>query len=724
MKDRPRLHETVTIAALVGLIGLFSGIGRAGQPPDHPITFTRDVAPILFQQCVGCHRPEGNAPFSLLTYNDVRPRARQIASAVTSRYMPPWKPSPGYGDFVGERRLTDAQIDTIERWAREGAYEGAPADLPPPPSRTTGWQLGTPDLIVDLPEYVLPAGGKDEFRNFVVAVPGAETRYVQGLEFHPNNRSVHHANIFVDPTPASRRLDDADPLPGYRGVIPRSAVFPDGHFLGWTPGQIAPLEPKGNAWRLGPGSDLLVQLHLMQGAAPERIRPSIGLFFTNDPPTETPAMLRLGKQSLDIAEGDSAYVVSDSYVLPVDAEVLAVQPHAHYRATEVKAWALMPDASRSWLIYINRWDFNWQDQYRYVRPLSLPAGTRLILEYTFDNSPANRHNPDAPPRRVRWGQRSSDEMGDLWIQLLTHSERDLVALSAQVRQKMIREDIVGYEMEISADPASIVLHNDVAVLYLENGQPERAAAHFAEVRRLQPAVAAAAFNLATALEKIGRDNDAIEQYREAIRLDPVYPRARKRLADALLVAGNTGGAIAEYGELLRVEPNDEESLNNLGFARIQTGELPDAIASLQRALELKPTYTDAHYNLARAFSLSNRPAAARLHFRETLQLRRDWVPALTELAWLQATTSDAEVRNAGEALGLALRAVELSGHRDAAALNALAAAYAASGRFDEACKTAEAAENVAAVSAPSLVAQIRAHLNLYRASQPIVIPGR
>jgi tetratricopeptide (TPR) repeat protein len=191
----------------------------------------------------------------------------------------------------------------------------------------------------------------------------------------------------------------------------------------------------------------------------------------------------------------------------------------------------------------------------------------------------------------------------------------------------------------------------------------------------------------------------------------------------LLVAGNAGDAIAEYGELLRVDPNDVESHNNLGFARIQTGELAGAIASLQRALELKPTYSDAHYNLARALSLAGRPAAALHEFRETLQLRRDWVPALTELAWLQATTADAEARNADDALGFALRAVELSGRRDAAALNALAAAYAAGGRFDAASKTAEEAENVAAVSAPLLVAQIRAHLNLYRAGRAIVIPG-
>ena len=709
--------------AVMVFVGVPSAVQGAGPPADGPVTFARHVAPILFQRCAGCHHPDGHAPFSLLTYNDVRPRALQIASSVTRRSMPPWKPEPGYGDFVGERRLTDVEIDVVQRWVRDGAREGARADVPAPPRRLTGWQLGTPDLILELPEYVLPSGGTDHFRNFVVAVPSSVRRYVRGLELHPNSRSVHHANIFVDPTPTSRRMDREDPAPGYSGVIPFSAVFPDGHFLGWTPGQFAPLGPEGQAWRLDPGSDLLVQLHLMPGAEAQRVRPSIGLFFTNNPPVLAPAMLRLGRQSLDIPAGDGAYVVSDSFVLPVDAEVHAVQPHAHRRANEVKAWASRPDGSRQWLIYISRWDFNWQDQYRYRTPFWLPAGTRLTLEYTFDNSAANRHNPDSPPRRVKWGQRSSDEMGDLWIQLLTRSAQDRVTLSGQVRQKMIREDIVGYEMEIAGAPGSITLHNDLAVLYLEAGEPDRAAAHFATVCRLQP-TAAARFNLARALETAGRSSDAIEQYREAVRLDPAYVRAVKGLANALLVAGAGREAIAGFSELLRLDPNDAEAYNNLGFARIQLGEYQDAIESLERALALKPDYADAHYNLARAFARVGRPDRALLQFRETLKLRSDWLPALIDLAWLQATAANNEVRDPEEAVRLALRAVEVSGRQDGAALDALAVAYAAAGRFDEACRSAEAAEIIASGpgGSASLLLQIRAHLKLFRARQPVILP--
>ena len=474
-RDPLRFACRGVITAAVLLFGLLKPVDGGAQTS--PVTFARDVAPILFQHCASCHQPEGHAPFSVLSYADVRPRAAQIASSVTSRDMPPWKPEPGYGVFAGERRLSDEQIDVIQRWVRDGAREGARADLPPPPRLAAGWQLGPPDLVVGLPEYVLPAGGVDEFRNFVVHVPGTGTRYVRGLEFHPNSPNVHHANVFVDPTATSRKLDDEDPLPGYDGVIPYSAAFPDGHFLGWTPGLIAPLEPKEQAWRLEAGSDLLVQLHMVHRETPQRVASSIGLYFTPTPPTRTPAMLRLGRQNLDIPAGEPMYMTSDSYVLPVDAEIQAVQAHAHYRARDVKAWATLPDGGRQWLINISRWDFNWQDQYRYASPFWLPAGTRLTLEYVFDNSAANRRNPDSPPRRVVWGQRSRDEMADLWIQMSTRSERELTRLSADLRRKMITEDIVGHEMEIRSNPDSVVLHNDVAVLYLEAEQPAQAGAH-------------------------------------------------------------------------------------------------------------------------------------------------------------------------------------------------------------------------------------------------------
>ena len=209
------------------------------------------------------------------------------------------------------------------------APEGAAADLPAPPRATGAGSSASPISWSTLPEYALRAGGADVFRNFVVAVPEPATRYVRGLEFRAGNRAVHHANIRIDPTPASRRLDEADPAPGYEGMILQSADYPDGHFLGWTPGQVTPLAPVDLAWRLDAGSDLVVQLHLQPTGKPERIQPSIGLYFTADPPTRVPTIVRLGRQNLDIPAGAAAHRVVDSYVLPVDAEV---QRHPAARA--------------------------------------------------------------------------------------------------------------------------------------------------------------------------------------------------------------------------------------------------------------------------------------------------------------------------------------------------------------------------------------------------------
>ncbi len=204
------------------------------------VTFSDHIAPIVHGRCVPCHNPEGDAPFSLVTYSEVRQRASQIAIVTAKRLMPPWKPEPGHGEFLGDRHLSDLEIATIRRWVGEGAPEGAPIDPPPNLGGASGWPLGLPDAIVQLPEYALGAAGPDVFRNFVVTVPGEGARFVRGLQFRPGTRAVHHANIRVDPTPASRRLDESDPTPGYEGMILRSADFPDGHFLGWTQGQGPP----------------------------------------------------------------------------------------------------------------------------------------------------------------------------------------------------------------------------------------------------------------------------------------------------------------------------------------------------------------------------------------------------------------------------------------------------------------------------------------------------
>jgi Flp pilus assembly protein TadD len=633
--------------------------------------------------------------------------------------MPPWKPEPGFGDFKGSRRLTDGEIQIINHWVESGAAQGDPAALPPVPHWAPGWQLGSPDLVVRLPEYTLAADGVDVFRNFVVSIPGTGMRYVRGLEFRAGSKAIHHANIRIDPTSASRRLDEADPEPGYEGLILNSAEYPDGYFLGWTPGQVIPLAPKGLAWRLTGGSDFVVQLHMRPTGRPERIQPAIGLFFTKDPPALAPAMLRLGRQNIDIPPGQADYRSRDSYTLPVDAQVQAIQPHSHYRAREVSAWAELPDGSKRSLIYISRWDFAWQDAYRYATPFWLPAGTRLFTEFLFDNSADNPQNPEVPPKRALWGFRSSDEMGDVWIQALTHDNSDRERLVGDFRRKADAEDIVGYETRIRADPAYAALHADVAVLYVELGQPEHAIPHFESVVRLQPGSAVARYNLGTALEGAGRFSDAAEQYTHAIDLDGSYAPARLNLGNMLLQAGRILDAQTQYREALRLAPANADAHNNLGRVLLTLGRRREAEAEISEALRLRPAYAEAHFNMAEILHDSGDPRHAVVHYRHALVIRKDWPPCLTRLSWILSTSPDATIRNSSEAIRLATRAVDVTRQSDAAALDALAAAYASAGRFDAAVSAASIAATLAAPNAEQAT-EILDRLALYRRHLPYV----
>jgi Flp pilus assembly protein TadD len=554
------------------------------------ITYSKNIAPLVNDRCVTCHHDGGSAPFALQSYADVKRHASQIATVTASRYMPPWKADPGDGPFVGQHPLSDAEIATIKQWVDEGAAEGDPRSAPAAPKFTEGWQLGTPDLVVTPPEaYMLPAGGTDAFRIFVLPIPVTKTRFVRGLEFRPGNpRVVHHANIRVDRTPASRALDAADPGPGYSGLILRSADYPEGHFLGWTPGQVAPLLPKEFSWRLDPNTDLVVEIHMQPSGKPEAVQPSIGLYFSDQPPTKTPAMLRLGRQNIDIPAGDASYTITDSYVLPVDVEVEALQPHAHYRARDVRGDATLPDGRTRELIHIRDWDFRWQHVYRFVTPLKLPRGTTLSMRYIYDNSPGNARNPERPPKRARWGQRSSDEMGDLWIQVLTHDEPDLVTLTQQFRTKVAAEDVLGYEAEIERHPDEAGLRDDAGLLYLELGRPEEAAEHFRKALALKGPSAPAHYNLGTALT-VGRHLDQAEyEYRQALRIDPAYANAHNNLGNVLMVEGKFADAIREFREVVRLQPGSPMAHGNLAAALAGSGEYGAAVEEADAALRLNP----------------------------------------------------------------------------------------------------------------------------------------
>jgi len=555
-----------------------------------PVTYTKDVAPLIADRCAMCHHPGGSAPFSLLTYDEVKRHAALVAAVTARRYMPPWKADPSNGPFVGQRPLSTDEIQMLRRWVDEGAPAGDGPGVSPA-TWTEGWQLGKPDLVITMPQaFTLQSDGTDVFRIFVLPIPVERQRFVRALEFRPGNPAVvHHANIRIDKTPASHQLDEAQPGPGYEGLIAHSAQYPDGHFLGWTPGQVAPLLPKELAWRLDAHSDLVVELHMRPSGKAESVSPSIGLYFSDVPPTRTPAMLRLGRQSIDIPAGERSYVVTDSFVVPVDVEVEAIQPHAHYRAHTVRGEAALPDGTTKTLIAIDDWDFRWQHVYRFVTPLRLPKGTRLSMRYTYDNSAENPRNPEHPPRRARWGQRSSDEMGDLWIQVLTNDARDLDRLVGEFRPKVLAEDLIGYEVEIEKHPADAALHDDAALLDLELGRPAEAVRHFEAALALKPASAPAHYNLGTALSVAHRLDEAATQYRLALQIDPGYANAHNNLGSVLLQQGRFADAIREYKDVVRLQPRVPNGFANLASAYAADGQFERAIEAIDAALRLQPS---------------------------------------------------------------------------------------------------------------------------------------
>ena len=600
--------------------------------------------------------------------------------------MPPWKPEPGHGNFEGVRRLSDAEIDTIQRWVADGAHEGDHASLPPTPTWTSGWRLGEPDLIVSMPRaFTLPATGNDVYRIFVIPIPVKAKRYVKAWEFRPgNHRVVHHATMQIDATGLSKRVDTSGVEPGYEGLVPPTVRTPDGFFLDWGPGHTPFKAAEGIAWPLQTGSDLVLMLHLRPDGQPEPVLASVGLYLTDDPPTHLPVMMRLNREDLDLAPGDSRYAVEDSFTVPVDLDVYTVQPHAHYLAREVEGFARLPDGRIQPLISIKNWDFDWQDVYQYLRPVFLPRGTTVVMRWRYDNSAGNRRNPNQPPRRVTYGQRTSDEMSELWFQVVPRRPADRDPLATSIRLKVLPQEIKGLEMMLADQPDNAALHDDAALLYVEAGDLERSTAHFAASLRLRPASPAAHFNLGTALLGRGMGDEAARHFRDALDLDPTHARAHRSLALVFQQEGRLDDAAREYGEALRWDSADPEALYSLGLVLESQRKSSEAIERLQQSLRARP----------------------------------EWPPALVALAWLRATSSNDALRRPEEAARLAERAVRLSQSPDIAALDTLAAALAATGQFERAVSAAEAAAGLATASGHPAANAIRDRLAGYRRGLP------
>jgi hypothetical protein len=562
------------LAALAGISGAWFLLSKPGRSPalDHyvprpagSVTFNKEIAPILYEHCSVCHRPGGTGPFDLIVYTDARKRAEQIGKVTQDRYMPPWLPEHGVEEFVGARRLSAEQLGLIEQWIADGTPEGSPSELPPAPKWPDGWQLGAPDLVVTMPEtYRLAAEGKDIYRNFVVPVPLTTNRFVQAVEFRAETKTIHHAFIRVDHSRQSRRLDAQDPEPGFGGMeTPASAEGAGGHFLSWQPGRGPTRMPEGLAWPVQAGSDLVVQMHMQPSGKPEAVRASIALYFTDQPPTNTPTKIGLSSLAIDIPAGSTNFIVEDSYQLPVDVDLLAVLPHAHYLGKRLEGFAILPDGTRKTLLLIKNWDFNWQSDFRFAKPISLPKGTRLSMRYSYDNSTNNIRNPNQPPARVKYGLQSSDEMGELWLQILTRHNGDLEKLESDYGREVVDEIVIFNRFLLEQDPKNARAHNQLAKALLYKSLRAEAVSHFLTAVQLQPDNDEAHYHLG--ILAMDQNNPALAEaeFELTLRANPDHFKARNNLGLVCLQQNRLDEAEAHFNDVLRLNPGDAIATGNL-----------------------------------------------------------------------------------------------------------------------------------------------------------------
>lgn len=443
------------LAAIILLGGLcLNAQGQEKKPPTRAeaislpaqVNFSEHIAPIIFNNCASCHRPGEIGPFPLLSYKDVRKRGKLIHEVTDKRSMPPWHPAPGHGEFLNERRLSDEQLALIKRWVETDMTEGDPARLPKVPEFPDGWRLGKPDLIVTMEKaFEVPANGRDIYRNFALPLNLKEDQWLTAMELRPSAKSVvHHVLLFVDKSGRVRARDGQGGKPGFTN---EAIAFTLGESIGgWAAGTIPQHRPMGLAVPIPKGADLVLQTHFHPSGKVEEEKTTIGLYFAKEKPTrtlvafETPPFFGI-TTGINIPAGMKDYKIRGKFTAPVDIELVSVSGHAHYICETMRATATLPDGTKQSILYIPKWEFNWQSEYFYKEPVKLPKGTVIDVEISYNNSAENPANPFNPPRRIRWGIATTDEMGRLLFTCVPAKESDLAALRQVARTGF--EGIVG-----------------------------------------------------------------------------------------------------------------------------------------------------------------------------------------------------------------------------------------------------------------------------------------
>jgi hypothetical protein len=400
--------------------------GVPAQPqPDRAPTFARDVAPILYASCVTCHRPGDIAPMSFMTYADTRPWARAIEKAIVDGMMPPWHADAPTGTFENERRLTAAEKDTVRRWVAAGAPQGDPAATPAAPVFADGWRIGTPDAVLEMQEdYAVPANGTIEYEYFYIPTNFTDTKWLQAIEVRPGNRSyVHHVLVYYQAPPdgpgqppAIRVVPEHNrpsPRRETRGIAlrpPRRTPGQQTRLLAtYAPGTDPQVFRPGTAIRLAPGGTLQLQMHYTATGTAGTDRTKVAMVFAKEPPVHEIRPAQFINAQFTIPPGAQDHRVDTHVDFVQDAVVWGIFPHTHVRGKRWLYTLELPDGTRRPLLSVPRYDFNWQTYYMFREPLEVPQGARIVSSAWYDNSPANRANPDATIA-VRWGDQTWEEM--------------------------------------------------------------------------------------------------------------------------------------------------------------------------------------------------------------------------------------------------------------------------------------------------------------------------
>jgi copper type II ascorbate-dependent monooxygenase-like protein len=441
------------------------GSTSAGSGPTSDITFSKDVAPILWTNCAGCHRSGESAPMPLLSYKDARPWARAIKEKVLRREMPPWHADPHYGEFSNDRRLSQRQIDTLVAWVDQGAREGDPKDLPQAPQFVEGWAIGKPDIVLQMPEeFTLEASGPDEYQYFEIPTDFKQDVYVQMAEARPGNRKiVHHIIAFVSPPSKDGKQPQLtkEQIEKYRQEAEEKSIFHREGFLmrmksgmpvyddgcslpnggngettdvtkesgsldllvGFAPGMPAGIMEPGIVKKIPAGSKLLLQMHYSKASGKiEKDRSSIGLILAKQPPDKHLYTHAIANTYFQIPPGADNHQVTSCWTTKEDIHLVSLMPHMHLRGKAMRYQAFYPDGRSEILLDVPNYSFSWQTVYFLKKPAALPKGTRIVVTAHFDNSSRNKYNPDAT-KAVRFGDPTYDDMMIGWINYTVDAQR-------------------------------------------------------------------------------------------------------------------------------------------------------------------------------------------------------------------------------------------------------------------------------------------------------------